>query len=864
MKKSLLPFLTAVALLAGCTDNRTETIELDRHETNSSQSETKTKIVRFSDRMCGLVENDLAEGKIITRSVDLNNAVKELGIISMERLFPYAGEFEERTRAEGLHRWYKVTFDNKVSETRASGTLSSIDGIDILEDEREITPNAWFNDPWLPQQWNYKDSRTPSASINVEPVWQSFTTGSEEVIVGVIDGGIDFSHEDLAQNCVPAGNQGSRNFVDGTFNIVAESHGTHVAGTIAAVNNNGVGVCGIAGGDSRSGVKGVRLLSCQIFKSDGDKTLNGSTAAAIKWAADHGAVIINNSWGYAFDADNDGKLTGDELTTALNATIQDSDKEAIDYFIKYAGYDSKGNQSGPMAGGVVIFAAGNDGISNGAPANYEPVIAVGATDNTLNRSGYSNYGDWVDIAAPGSDILSTLPGGEYGTSSGTSMACPHVTGIAALLVSYYGGPGFTNEQLKEKLLGGANRTVLSAGAMIGPFADAMGSFSYESLEAPAIVQDYSVEVSANIITLKFDITGDDKANKAYAYLLVASEDKGKLENFNPSLSIPEGVMTNRVFTQSQKLGEELTGRILKLDFEKSYYVGILGCNYAGKYSEMSTIKRVETKKNNVPVITMETEGEIVVRAAETKEVVCKVSDPDEHNVAIGFEPGSDAANYSVSGELVTITIRGRRAQAGTYKAVLTATDEYGASDSKGITYRILENEAPVADEAFGDIISYECGEIFTFDLKRYFHDPDGDGLSYKVRGNSDNVSKVIFDGDNLIITTVAHGISSMNIVACDGGGKECSSPLKVLVKDPNDPAEMFPNPVTDNLTIRTENEADTHVRILNATGACVYDKTMVISGFDPAKIDMRGYAPGRYLVQVSYSGEKYEKTVVKR
>lgn len=864
MKKSLLPFLTVATLFAGCVGNRTETIEPSRHEVSSYQSEMKTRIVRLSDKMCDLVEKDLADGKVITRSDDLNNAVNKLGIISMERLFPYAGEFEERTRAEGLHRWYRVTFDNKIPKTKAAESLSSVDGIDILEDEREITPNAWFNDPMLPQQWHYKDSRTPSASINVEPVWQSFTTGGENVIVGVIDGGIDFSHEDLSLNCIPAGNEGSKNFVDGSFNITAESHGTHVAGTIAAVNNNGTGVCGVAGGDSRNGAKGVRLLSCQIFKTEDGKSVSGSTAQAIKWAADHGAVIINNSWGYSFDADNDGKLIGDELTNALNATILDSDKEAIDYFIKYAGYDSKGNQVGPMAGGVVIFAAGNDGISNGAPANYEPVIAVGATDNTLNRSYYSNYGDWVDIAAPGSDILSTLPGGKYGTSSGTSMACPHVTGIAALLASYYGGLGFTNEQLKEKLLGGANRTVLPAGAMIGPFADAMGSFSYESLEAPAVVQEYSVEVTANLVRLKFDITGDDKSNKAYAYLLVASEDKAKLENFNPSLSIPEGVVTNRVFTQSQKLGEELTGRILKLDFEKSYYVGILGCNYAGKYSGMSPIKQVETKKNNAPVITMETEGEIAVRATETKDVVCKVNDPDEHNVTIGFEPGSDAANYSVTGDLVTITIRGRRAQAGTYKAVLTATDEYGATDSKEITYRILENEAPVADKSFENILSYETGQTISIDLKEYFHDPDGDALSYRVRGNSDNVSKVVFEGEVLTITTAGRGLSSMNIVAYDGGGKECSSPLKVLVKDSDDPAEMFPNPVTDNLTIRTEGEADTNVKILSATGVCVYDKAMSFSGFDPARIDMRKCAPGLYLVQVSYSGKAYEKTVVKK
>lgn len=855
--------MAVMTLAVSCTDKGYDTVEPADQERNHVLADTKVKLARFSEDLCSLVEKDLEAGKVITRSGELNNAVEELGIVSMERLFPYAGEFEERTRADGLHRWYKITLDDRTPDTRASGSLLNIKGVDILEDDRPITTNSFFNDPLLSQQWHYKDSRTPTASINVEPVWKSFTTGSDQVIVGVIDGGIDLSHEDLAANCIGGGTNGSRNFVDGSFNITADTHGTHVAGTIAAVNNNGKGVSGIAGGDSANGVKGVRLLSCQIFQTVGGKTYSGSTAQAIKWAADHGAVIINNSWGYTFDENQDGRLTGSELTKALKATISDSDKAAVDYFIRRAGYDAQGNQVGPMAGGVVIFAAGNDGIANGAPANYEPVIAVGATDANLKKSSFSNYGDWVDIAAPGSDILSTMPNGKYGTLDGTSMACPHVTGIAALLVSHYGGPGFTNEQLKEKLLGGANHNLLK-GSQIGPFADAMGSFSYESQEAPDPVNDYSVEVSANLVKLKFGLTGDNKGNKAYSYLVVASQDKAKLENFKPSLSVPTGVVTEMVYTGNQNIGEEFIAKIQKLDFEKTYYVGILGCNYARRYSAMSPITKVVTKKNNAPMITIETDGEILVRAAETKEVVCKVSDPDEHNVTIGFEPGSNAANYSLSGDTFTMTIRGRRAEPGSYKAILTATDEYGAKCSKEIPYRILENEAPAVDKPFENIISYQTGQTFSVDLKEYFHDPDGEVLSYRVRGNSDNVTKVAFDGDIMTITTAGHGLSSMNIVAYDGGGKECSSPLKVLVKDSGDPAEMFPNPVTDNLTIRTEGDAETHIRITSQTGGCVFDKTMTFSGFDPAKIDMRDCAPGRYLVQVSYLGKTYEKNVIKR
>lgn len=337
MKKSILPLFVLATFVVSCTDKSTEPVEPTNQSHNHDVADTKIKLAYFSEELCGLVEKDIEQGKVITKSGELNNAVDELGIVSMERLFPYAGEFEERTRADGLHRWYKITLNNRTSDTKASGSLLSIKGVDILEDCRQITTTSFFNDPWLSQQWHYRDSRTPTASINVEPVWKNVTTGSDQVIVGVIDSGIDITHEDLAANCIDGGINGSKNFVDESFNITADTHGTHVAGTIAAVNNNGKGVSGIAGGNSADGVKGVRLLSCQIFKTVEGKTHSGSAVQAIKWAADHGAVIINNSWGYTFDEDQDGNLTGNELSKALAASISDSDKAAIDYFIKYAG-----------------------------------------------------------------------------------------------------------------------------------------------------------------------------------------------------------------------------------------------------------------------------------------------------------------------------------------------------------------------------------------------------------------------------------------------------------------------------------------------------------------------------------------------
>ena len=132
-------------------------------------------------------------------------------------------------------------------------------------------------------------------------------------------------------------------------------------------------------------------------------------------------------------------------------------KAAVDYFEQYAGKDENGKQVGPMDGGVVILAAGNENRDWSANM-YEKMISVGALAPDYYRAYYSCYGDWVDICAPGGDykkgsqIVSTLPGNKYGKMQGTSMACPHVSGVAALIASKNGGPGFTNTQLKKLLL----------------------------------------------------------------------------------------------------------------------------------------------------------------------------------------------------------------------------------------------------------------------------------------------------------------------------------------------------------------------------------------------------------------------------
>lgn len=403
-------------------------------------------------------------------------AATRAGATGVQRVFSDGDRFRERRRRAGLHLWYDVHFSGAISVEEAMERFGRVDEIECIEPVPRMVPagatvvqagvdpystagsgnaaSPGFDDPLLVNQWLYHREgsavgSTAVADLNIFPAW-SVSTGHKDVIVAVVDGGIDYTHPDLAAN-IWRDEQGAcgYNFCRHNTEITPSSHGTHVAGTVGAVNNNGIGVCGIAGGDGTPG-SGVRLMSCQIF----DEPEHG--AATIEeimvWTADHGAVISQNSWAYVPGLPD----------------LSQSGKAAIDYFIEYAGCDENGNQTGPMKGGIVIFAAGNDGISDPVfPGAYEKVVAVASLGIDGRKVAGSNYGPWIDLAALGGHatgderfrVFSTTTNGGYGYSAGTSMAAPQVSGIAALAVAAFGtqGPGFTGEKLREILMGSGRK-----------------------------------------------------------------------------------------------------------------------------------------------------------------------------------------------------------------------------------------------------------------------------------------------------------------------------------------------------------------------------------------------------------------------
>ncbi|MCK5169464.1 MAG: S8 family serine peptidase, partial [Bacteroidales bacterium] len=420
---------------------------------------------------------DQKSGYVKTGIEGIDKLNQKYGVVKYTRIFRDAGKNEAKHREHGLHLWYKIEYSTKAQPKELAAEFKNSTDIEHANPEYKAqltglagpkSLSGTPNDPKLSDQWHYENtgqnSGTAGCDISLLEAW-TVETGNASVIVAIEDGGVDWDHVDLAGNMwvnpgeiagnnVDDDNNGyvddiyGYNFGDDKGEIYVGDHGTHVAGTVAAETNNGIGVAGVAGGSGSN--DGVRIMSCNVFAQS-----TGGFEEAYTYAADNGAVISQNSWGY----------------TSKDVYDQ-SVLDAIDYFVAEAG-----SPSAPMDGGIVIFAAGNDGSSGQWwPGCYDKVLAVAATNCNDERSYYSNYDTWVDVAAPGGELISTnddptaihstYPNGAYGVMQGTSMACPHVSGLAALIISHFEG-NITPQQVFDRIVDNADNIDSQNSSYIG-------------------------------------------------------------------------------------------------------------------------------------------------------------------------------------------------------------------------------------------------------------------------------------------------------------------------------------------------------------------------------------------------------------
>ncbi len=855
--KYYLAAILSVAVLVSCAREELSEGHMSQSVGDTPQREEHKEIyVYLDDAVVETVESAGLSGVPVTKALE-HSALAELDIVEMHRLFPHAGEFEERTRREGLHKWYVVKYNKEISMTKAASEAMRFEGIEHAEPAYEIKCNdTYYNDFLFSDLWGIDNTSKPLVDINVLPVWKEYTTGNSKVVVSIVDTGFDLNHEDLKSNVAESGHF---NYCNDNTKVEPGDHGTHVAGVVAAVGNNGKGVAGVAGGNEAKGQKGVKIISSQGMRPDGT---GGQSIRALKDAADKGAIISQNSWGANLDKNGDGKISEEEKAVVKDESQWQSYRQAIDYFIKYAGCDNYGNQlpNSMMKGGIVIFAAGNENIDVDIPSMYEKVIAVGSVTKYGEKSSFSNYGDWVDICAPGSDILSTVPGNEYASMDGTSMACPYVSGVAALIVSHFGGQGFTNEMLWDKLIGSTNKEAISPAYKVGGLVDAYGAFMYGNDFAPNEVTDLKLQGRGNNIDCTFTVPSTPDEKSAYGVLFLYSNDRAKLER--ASATDNEGVQS-KAFILEKSAGDQVTCTINGLDFVSSYYVKAYAYSYGRNYSEATEILETTTTENQAPVVSLDYEGDIVIPSFETLTIPVNVTDPDGHEFEVSYNNGSAADKLEFFPDGWRLTIKGSAAAEGTYKSTVVATDQWGMTTEFDINYTIRSNSAPVKLTEMPDILMTKKGQEQVIDMSEFVSDEDGEQLAFELSYTNDKIVYINVKGNILTVTSTAYGSADITLVAKDARGESVTFEFTAVVKDPSKPVTVYPNPVKDYVNVGTLDMAETTIRIYGSTGNLVHEETSQVSGLEPARIDMRNCAPGVYTMSVMFSGKEYKETVVK-
>lgn len=673
-------------------------------------------------------------GEANTGNVDLDRIAQELGATEVRPVFNVGGKYEARHRKYGLHLWYDVKFDETVPVSRAASEFGDMSGIEVVEpiyraystDDLVSVPReviympssvvpsgddatALYDDPMLAQQWHYHNDGSISgtvagADINLFEAWK-VEAGKPEVIVSVHDEGIQLDHPDLADHIWVNPNPGKEG-VDQYYNdvngwcfvynqpeITVDTHGTHVSGTISAVNNNGIGVCGVAGGTGPD--DGARIMSCQIIDGANNTLFasDNNICNSYIYAADHGAVISQNSWTI-------GSVTG----------MPQSYGVAFEYFNENAGMDDTDDdgendvQSGPMAGGLIMFAAGNAGGPTLLPAADDRVIAVAAMTPTYQLGSYSSHGEDIDIFAPGGggsnysnslQILSTYSGSSYAAIYGTSMACPHVSGVAALIVSHFGKEGFTAAECKERLL----KSCRPMGGLIPDddlssigygLVDAAAALMDDPKTAPATVTEISATAKKNVVTMTWVVPADANGCAVFDYTVTFTPQDG---------GEPVEQEIRNLYEVGDKVSYEIT-----VGYNKVYSVKVVAQDRWGNKSadaELSGTIETENFSNSaprllkqIPSMTIEEAGEANTQQIKLGDYIydANVKDGDvlTYKITVG---NSQVATVTESENVLYVNPRSK----GTTSVYIVATDIAGASLETSFNVSVLSGSAPAPD-----------------------------------------------------------------------------------------------------------------------------------------------------------------------
>lgn len=480
----------------------------------------------LASKLAGSSEGDMVPGSLLvkfdsnasTDEGEVPASLAEAGVKEIRPALRVAPKNIKVAEKYGLLDWHELVFDESEDIRKMAMKAAQVPFIEAVQYNTVLRPvksdhyavyeghartkaasDLPFDDPMLADQWNLHNTGDRSiaptavegADVGVKDAWK-LTAGDPRIIVAVFDEGVMVAHPDLKnamwvndaeKNGTSGTDDDGNGYVDDVngYNFAEDKgrpsatgnqytgHGTHVAGIIAATNNNGIGVSSIAGGSGNG--DGVRIMSCQIFRK-GQKAADKTVSEAFIYAADHGASIAQCSYG-----SEGGAIMSDE--EYINGIKDKTNPAPLEYMALQYFMDPENSNCDAVETNIAVFAAGNNsGPASSYPGALPFCISVTAFGPDYLPGGYSNRGPGCDIAAPGGDpwiaanlgvdqqamILSTGVSGDsyssagYVYNSGTSMACPHVSGVVALGMSYALklGKTFSREEFTSMLLTSVN------------------------------------------------------------------------------------------------------------------------------------------------------------------------------------------------------------------------------------------------------------------------------------------------------------------------------------------------------------------------------------------------------------------------
>ena len=509
-----------------------------------------------------------------------------------------------------------------------------------------------------------------------------------------------------------------------------------MAGTVGATNNNGIGVGGVAGGSDGTG--GVKMMVCQVFDSRASSSAVADFGAALVYAADRGASIAQCSWGMGMAGDEDVAVS-----------------EAVRYFTANGGGEK-------MNGGLCIFAAGNNGEEGDFyPGCLDEAVAVGALASDGSVAYYSNRGAWVDVTAPGGlmdsgqqyGVLSTLPGSTYGYNEGTSMACPHVSGIAALILSKYGNKQFSNETLRTLLTTSVNDMYTQnpdyVGLMGSGYIDAYKALQGKEGSTPDAVADFTVTPSHDNALIEWTIPESEEKSIDHHVIYYSTEEFSASDNLN---SLPSVSVDTKFKYSGDKMAYELNG----LKATTKYYFAIVAYNRWGKASAVSPIKSATT--NAGPKVELDkTSLSMAVDASKSLvgETSFNVKNAGEGVLKYELEAATKRVSISTSarnekpqpGQMVKFsgTVSPMLAKANT----IASSDYYAADWPDTLTYsKALYSYIGESDLKLPNAMA----QYFYVDKRKYPNGFNLTGLRFQGH-NGTNPEIAIYDGARSIPTT---------------------------------------------------------------------------------------------------------------